>query len=205
MKLSRASLGPALLVVVLVVLAAGGVAMTLRQPEVETYRPTPPAPRDVGAALVGPVVYTVDATDGERWRHFSFRLGSVVDGPPPHEWDLAFRRYQIVANGGPGFSGAGGIIDLGPVRFDDVREAPATGYRPNEGGGDPRNPAIARWYDYGFFSHILKPKPHVWAVRTAHGRHAKVELLGYYCPGAQPGCVTFRYVYQGDGSRLLAR
>jgi hypothetical protein len=27
--------------------------------------------------------------------------------------------------------------------------------------------------------------------------------VGYYCPGGQPGCVTFRYVYQGDGSRAV--
>jgi hypothetical protein len=50
---------------------------------------------------------------------------------------------------------------------------------------------------------VLTPKPHVWAVRTADGRYAKLEMLGYYCPGAQPGCPTFRYVYQGDGSTAV--
>jgi hypothetical protein len=73
----------------------------------------------------------------------------------------------------------------------------------NEGRAEPRNPAIASWYRYGFFSHVLTPKPHVWAVRTADGRYAKLEMLGYYCPGAQPGCPTFRYVYQGDGSTAV--
>jgi len=29
-------------------------------------------------------------------------------------------------------------------------------------------------------------------------------MLGYYCPGSRPGCVTFRYVYQGDGSPMMA-
>jgi hypothetical protein len=37
-------------------------------------------------------------------------------------------------------------------------------------------------------------------VRTTDGRYAKLEILGYYCPGGQPGCLTFRYVFQGDGS-----
>jgi hypothetical protein len=60
--------------------------------------------------------------------------------------------------------------------------------------------AIASWYRYGFFTHILSPKPHVWAVRTADGRYAKIQIVGYYCPGPRPGCPTFRYVYQGDGS-----
>ena len=67
--------------------------------------------------------------------------------------------------------------------------------------GQPTAPKkIASWYRYGFFSHVLSPKAHVWAVRTAEGRYAKMEIVGYYCPGAQPGCLTFRYVYQGDGS-----
>ena len=35
-------------------------------------------------------------------------------------------------------------------------------------------------------------------------RYAKLELVGYYCPGGQPGCVTFRYVFQGDGSSAVA-
>jgi hypothetical protein len=44
----------------------------------------------------------------------------------------------------------------------------------------------------------------VWAVRTADGRYAKLEMVGYYCPGPQPGCPTFRYVYQGDGTTRVA-
>jgi len=38
------------------------VALTLRQPNIPTHAPTPPAPRDSGHALVGLVLYTVDAT-----------------------------------------------------------------------------------------------------------------------------------------------
>jgi hypothetical protein len=168
------------------------VALSLRQPAVPTWAPTPPAPREAGRARVGPVVYTVDATAPEAWRWFSFRLGSVVDGP--RDADLAFRRYAIIAGAGAG------IADLGEVLFDDVRAVPVTGYQTNEGGAEPRNPAIAAWYRYGFFSHVLSPKPRVWAVRTADGRYVKLEILGYYCPGARPGCLTFRYVYAGDGS-----
>ena len=115
----------------------------------------------------------------------------------PASWDLAFRRYAIVAGA------SGGILDLGEVRFDEVRSVPAAGYQANEGNADPRNPAIAGWYRYGFFSHVLSPKPHVWAVRTADGGYAKIELVSYYCPRSQPGCLTFRYVYQGDGSRVV--
>ncbi len=190
-------------VAVLVGVSALLVALTLRQPSVPTYAPTPLEAADAGRALVGPRVYTVDATDPEQWRYVTFRLGTVIEAAGG-EWDLAFRRYQILANGGPQYAGRGGIADLGTVAFDDVRAVPETGYQPNERTPDPRNPAIAYWYRYGFFSHVLSPKPHVWAVRTADGRYAKIELLSYYCARGEPGCLTFRYVYQGDGSTAVA-
>jgi hypothetical protein len=195
--LSSKSSRPAVLgVAAVVVVGVTLVALTLRpQPAVPTYAPTSPAPKDVGRALVGPILYTVDATAPDAWRRFSFRLGSVVDDGGL-DWDLAFRRYAIIA-------GPGGVLDLGEVRFDEVRMVPASGYQPNEGHAEPRNPVIAGWYHYGFFSHVLTPRPHVWAVRTADGRYAKMEIVGYYCAGGQPGCLTFRYVYQGDGSTVV--
>jgi hypothetical protein len=187
----------ALAVGAIVAIAAAFVALTLRTPTVPTYAPTVPATHDAGRALVGPVLYTVDATASDAWRYFSFRVGSVVDNPGAREWDLAFKRYAIVVGDGAG------ILDLGEARLDQVRAVPSTGYLANEGRAEPRNPAIASWYQYGFFSHVLTPKPHVWAVRTADGRYAKLEMVGYYCADARPGCPTFRYVYQGDGSTAV--
>jgi HmuY protein len=181
------------------VLAGAGVfvALTLQAPSVPTYAPTPPAVLEAGLGLVGPILYTVDASAPDVWRYFSFRAGTVVDSPGPRGWDLAFRRYSIIAGNGVG------IRDLGETRLEDVRAVPVDGYVANEQRGDPRNPAIASWYDYGYFSHVLSPKPHVWAVRTADGRYAKLEIVGYYCSGGRPGCPTFRYVYQGDGSTAV--
>jgi len=173
------------------------VALTLRAPEVPAYAPTPVAVRELARGLVGPVLYTVDATAPEAWRYFSFRAGSVVEGAGVRDWDLGFKRYSIIAGDGAG------IVDLGEARLEDVRVVPATGYVANEGRAEPRNPAIASWYRYGFFSHVLSPKPHVWAIRTADGRYAKLEMVSYYCPGARPGCPTFRYVYQADGSTAV--
>ena len=189
----------------MVVVAATLVVLSLRRPAVPTYAPTPPSPRDAGRALVGPVLYTVDASSPDQWRYFSFRFGSVLESAGPRDWDLAFRRYQVIANGGPRFTGDGGVVDLGRVAFADVTSAPEAGYQVTEGDAEPRHPALAGWYSYSYFSHMLTPTPRVWAVRSADGRYAKVEFVSYYCANFQPGCVTFRYVYQGDGSRHLAR
>ncbi|OGU10107.1 MAG: hypothetical protein A2W29_05995 [Gemmatimonadetes bacterium RBG_16_66_8] len=70
-------------------------------------------------------------------------------------------------------------------------------------GRDTANAAIARWYRYSFITHLLSPGDRVYVVRTVSGRFAKIQFLGYYCPGTAPGCVTVRYAYQPNGSRAL--
>ena len=206
-RLSFRSIAPASTVIALLAVAAIVlVASTLRRPDVPSYPPTVPDPREVGERLVGPVIYTVDAPEQEVWHYFDFSRGSVVTNPGPREWDLAFQRFSVIANGGDGFAGEGGVVELGEVAFEAVTRAPATGYVGTEAVRDSTNPAIRRWYDYGFTSHLLTPKPRVYVVRTADGRFAKIQLLSYYCPGARPGCLTFRYVYQGGRvSDLSAR
>jgi len=155
-----------------------------------------------GEGLVGPVVYTLDGRAEGAWRFFQFAAGSAVDAPDSTGWDLAVRRHRLIVNGGAGFAGGGGIAVLGSVAFDSVREAPPDGYLTTRADDDSAVAGL-KWYAYGFSSHMLTPRGDVYAVRTADGRYAKLEILSYYCTGAQPGCLTIRYVYQGDGSRRL--
>jgi hypothetical protein len=145
----------------------------------------------------------VDATDPESWRWFDFSRGAVVESPGPRDWDLGFRRHDVLVNGGAGFAGDGGAIALEGASFDSIAEVPASGYLPSAAGRDSTNPAFAKWYDYGFTSHLLEPKPRVYAIRTADGRYAKLEIVSYYCPEAVSGCLTFRYAYQGSGARSM--
>ncbi|MFW6078566.1 MAG: HmuY family protein [Gemmatimonadota bacterium] len=199
----RSDRGALLIAAGVLALAALLVVATLDRPIPPAFPPTEPAPAEVGPRLAGPATYTVDASGPDRWRYFDFSRGATVDPAGPLDWDLAFRRFHIIANGGDGFAGAGGIADLGELRFDSVLTVPDAGYRPNVVGTDTVNPAIRDWYDYGFTSHLLTPRPRVYAVRTADGRYAKLELVSYYCPDARAGCITIRYVYQGDGSRAV--
>lgn len=189
----------------LVLAAATMVVFSLRRPPVSEFAPTEPNPEPAGDSLVGPVTYTVNASSSSEWIFFDFSRGSVVEDPQPAQWDLAFQRFYFVANGGEGFGGRGGILDLGAVPFDSVAEVPRVGYVGSEAGRDTTHAVTQEWYDYSFTSHLLTPKPRTYAVRTADGRYAKLEVLGYYCPGARPGCLTFRYAYQGDGSRRVER
>jgi hypothetical protein len=180
--------------------AAFLVVTSLRRPDVLMFSPTTAEPREVGHELVGPITYTVDAS-AESWRFFDFSMGSMVERPGPLEWDLAFRRFNVIVNGGPGFAGKGGALEVDAAALEAVAQLPADGYEQNALGRDSVNPALQRWYDYGFTTHMLTPKPRVYAIRTADGRHAKLEIVSYYCPGALPGCLTFRYFYDGSGGR----
>jgi hypothetical protein len=195
---------PASIIGVVVVVTVFLVSLTLRRAPLETYAPTEARPVDVGDGVVGPVTFTIDASNTDRWAAFDFSRGIVVLADRSSDWDIAFRRFNVVTNGGAGFSGSGAVADLGAVAFDSVFRAPADGWIESEAGRDSTNAAIERWYDYGFTSHILRSKRNVYAIRTADGRYAKLQILSYYCPGAVPGCVTFRYVYRGDGSPDVA-
>jgi len=179
-----------------VLLVASLLIGSFARPELPLFAPTPSRPAPVGDSLVGPATYTVDASDAERWRRFDFARNAAVDSGP---WDIAFRRFHVIA--GPG----AGILDLGPVPFDSVSELPAAGYLPTAYGRDSANPAVGKWYDYSMITHLLTSKHHVYAVRTAAGKYAKFEILAYYCREVGTACITFRYAYQGAGSRRVGR
>lgn len=192
---------PPILVLVLagafLLLIASLLIGSFATPEFPPYPLTvPPAsPAAVGDSLVGPATYTLDASAGDVWRRFHFHRNAVVDSGP---WDLAFRRNHLIAAPGAG------IADLGAVAFDSIREVPAEGYTATTFGGDTVNAGVGKWYAYSMLSHLLNSKRHVYAVRTAAGRFAKLEILAYYCRDVGAACYTIRYAFQGDGSRQVA-
>jgi hypothetical protein len=179
-----------------VLLVAALLIGSFTTPEFPPYALTVPHPAAVGDSLVGSSTYTLDAAAGESWRRFHFARNSVVDSGP---WDVAFRRHHVIAASGAG------IVDLGAVPFDSVREVPAGGYAPTEFGRDTVNPGVGKWYAYSMLSHLLTSKGHVYAVRAVDGRYAKLEIIAYYCRDVGAACYTVRYAFQGDGSRRVAQ
>jgi hypothetical protein len=175
------------------------------------YEPTPPQSREVGSHLVGPIVYTIDARSKEIWMYFDFSRGTVVavQDPKTDDWDLAFQRYVIKTNGGdtnpPGHSA---LCGLEKQDFASVTRVPHDANFVSDVRTKNRlssyNPVIDKWYNYSYLANVLAPKPVVYIVRTQDGKYAKMRLLSYYCKGGEAGCLTFEYVYQGDGSTHLA-
>jgi hypothetical protein len=136
---------------------------------------------------------TIDARDETRWTYVSLATGTPASAAGP--WDLAIRRFTIVPSDA--------AVDLGPVAFDSVRELPDDAWTSTTFKPDMANDTLRRWYEYGLFSHLLTPARHIYGIRTADRRYAKIDILSYYCPGPTAGCLTFRYAYQPDGTRVL--
>ncbi|MGH7646449.1 MAG: HmuY family protein [Gemmatimonadales bacterium] len=180
-----------------VVVLASIVAASLGRERVAVFDPSAARVTPLPAATTRLVrdTVTIDARDESRWQFFGFARGPLAP-PDTSGWDLAFRRFHVLV--------AGGVADLGETPFDQVDAAPESGYVATVLGRDTLNPAVARWYRYSMVSHLLEPKRRTYVVRTRDGQYAKLEFLGYYCPGPSAGCVTFQYAYQGVGGRLLA-
>lgn len=160
--------------------------------------------REVPTDFSGPDTVTIDARDGDRWTRFDLGRGSVAG--PGEGWDIAVKRYRLAVNGGDGFVGSAAVRRI-DAAFQEVTTAPVEGYETSRvtAGGDTVNVALEGWYTYSLFSHLLQPEPATFVVRTHDGKYAKFAVLGYYCPGPEPGCLTLEYAYQGDGTRRLAR
>lgn len=182
-----------------VALAVAMVVGSLDRPSPEVFVP------DTAAAVVGPDgtrTVTLDARSPDRWIRFDLESGRVVGADTG--WDLAARRFHVIVNGGAGLPGGAAVAPAGDTSLAAVRRPPDRGWRATaaDADGELRHPLLEDWYDYDFFSHLLRARPDVWAVRSASGRPFKLSFLSYYCPGPEAGCVTFRYapLERRDGS-----
>ena len=77
---------------------------------------------------------TLDASSTADWRAFAFARRSTVS--PAGAWDLAFRRFHVIAAPGAG------LQDLGAVPFESVAVVPEHGYLGNVADPDTTNPGV---------------------------------------------------------------
>lgn len=165
------------------------------------------------------VEFMVDASSkvDSIWTYFSFSKGDTVRPSDPensYDWDLKFQRYRIGTNSGTSGPGEGGAVDVGKVDFDSLAEAPEGEYVidtmvtfQGHSGEYERscNPVMLGWYEMVGMPPTFYPTDTVFVVKSADGKYAKVQVLDYYYYDEQgdrhSGFITFKYVYQPDGSR----
>jgi hypothetical protein len=188
-------------VLVLLALLIGGwlLFIALRSPP-PGFAPTAGQPVAVAGQADGVLQYTVDARSRREWVYFDFSSGAVVSTSRERtDWDLAFKRTDILTNGGDtNPAGAGGAVDLGEIPLSEA-VPPADGYladaTDDENGVE--NPALHKWYSYNWTTHIVNSKGHAFAVRTATGEVVLLTFASYYCDDDSSGCVTFQWVRPG--------
>ena len=165
---------------------------------------------EVAPTVQEAATFTVDATSREAWTYFSLAKGGVAEVADPANsmnWDLGFQRTKVKLNGGVSGPGKGRAVMLADVEFNEVKEAPASGYAADS----EANLAIVAqsekgWYIYlGPPNHWVLPlENRVFVVQAADGTYAKLRFVGYYKDNANKtdsGFITFEYLHQPDGSR----
>lgn len=144
----------------------------------------------------GTVISTiVDATDTERWQRLDLDTGEA----DTNGWDLTFRRFAILSNGG--ISGGGGVqlATLPGEAFETLTRAPGPegNWSVDEPDGDDEDTisdnVFSEWYEYALSDHTLTPKQKTFLVRSTEDRFYKLRILDYYDAAGTSGVLTFEW------------
>lgn len=146
------------------------------------------------------------------YTYFSFEKGATIIGTnvdQTNEWDFGLRFVNFSVNGGSNRIGNGGAIIVDGL-FDDIKEAPETGYKVDS---DTEFAINDEWYTYNSSTHSFAPKAgKIFIFKTGKGLYAKMEMLSaiptddngtIVIPPSLPTKIkyTFRYTFQANGSR----
>lgn len=163
------------------------------------------------------VTVTVPATSYTDWVYYSFSEDTIVDVIDPEGstmWDIGLMRNHIRTNSGTSGNGDGGAYDAGVIDFDLPLIAPETEYVVDDSvqifsmitmeySNVAGNTVLETW---GAFTDdmppVFEPSNRVFVVKTALGNYTKVTFLNYYGTEGS-GYITFKYLYQPDGSATL--
>jgi hypothetical protein len=166
------------------------------------------------AAVTG--TFLVNGSNEGNFGLFSFERNALVNNETDsisNNWDFGLRFASFITNSGISGPGNAGAIVQTAV-FDDVTEAPESGYRTDLAVGDL---AVkdSDWYDYNPVTRSFSPRAgQVIIMRTGSGKYAKMEVLKaeptddngeIVVPPTRPTKIkyTIRYVYQANGTRTF--
>lgn len=157
---------------------------------------------------------------GNDWIYFSFSNGKEVEGVTEEnktkrlDWDIAFNKANMRLNCGTSGKGQGGAIKMDETDLDKLKTVPNSGYKIDEIGkitkdmsGYPPpkiesslNKTLANAIKFSGPPPLYTINENVFAIKTADGKYVKMKITGYYNKEGKSGFVTFKYVYQKDGS-----
>lgn len=165
----------------------------------------------------------LNASAYDKWVYFSFDKGEIVtvtDFATDLSWDIAFHRGDIRLNGGKSGKGKGGVVKTESKKWDDVKDAPTSGYKTDEIGtitilspqfaekdqktteDAPFSLTLASWLT----TDTSNPPPvytiHGWIyiLKTADGKYVKFLAYDNKSQKNAAGYFSFKYQYNADGS-----
>lgn len=156
----------------------------------------------------------------DNWIYFSFAKGEVLTGinesnrADDLSWDIAFYRYNIRTNGGLSGKGKGGAFDTEITDFKAVTSVTNSKFTsdvmgeitasmssfPPPTAKAPLNEVLGQALKFQGPPPTYTPNNHVYIVRTADGKYAKIQITSFYNDEGKSGHVQFTYAYQPDGS-----
>lgn len=154
------------------------------------------------------------------WIYFSFSTGKEVTGITEKnkterlDWDIAFNVNNMRTNSGKSGKGKGGAIALKETDLSKVATVPTTGYEvdkdihiikalssmPPPMMKSTGNQVLAKAITFSGPPPRYTIQKNVFVIKTADGKYAKVKFTNFYNKEGKSGYVSFKYVYQADGS-----
>ena len=179
-----------------------------------------PTPEKPGTLEVKEIMLSRKTNYGNDWIYFSLKEGKEIEvAEEDHmnnlSWDLAFNRYNIRTNSGLSGKGQGGASDTEVTDMKAVTTVPngnfvvdtaakITGSFTGSGITEVEstlNKALGEAIKFAGPPPTYTPNNHVYIVKTADGKYAKIKVLGFHNEKGKSGFVSFQYVYQPDGTK----
>ncbi len=175
------------------------VTLNFMEENIEDFETVPLPPKKIKRISTNNPIIKVNAKDRDTWTLVEFptkKTHSVSESETrklrEYSWDVGFSRTKIISNGGKtNPSGKTGVINLGPVNFDNIKIAPKTGYTQDHRSlGNLINKEFAGWYNYRTRTHNIESKRNVYALKLKDDVFMKMRILNYYCSHPSDDCRT---------------
>ncbi len=153
---------------------------------------------------------TLDATSTGHFEYYSFARRDTVtltdqQAQTDDSWNLAFKRSNIILNGG--VSGPGDVAGLDLAHAGSIDSTDFMAFR-NVGMlgmdttwmSDSYSLVIDEWYSYNPNTHSLAPIRNVYIMKDANDNYVKFQVIGIDNPGMPPNMGTISIAYNFAGT-----
>ena len=151
--------------------------------------------------------------------YYSLKNNCKIDSSESNtnNWDIAFNKTNIFVNCGTRGIGNGGAFVMNNIDFWNLSEIPNDSNFNIETTTSKAIPTSGLgWYSYDFTKNEVNTIPgRVLVIRTADGKYAKLQILGYYngYPDNIPDDIynrkeryySFRFTYQANGTKSFLK